>query len=49
MVGTIILIVLVALGVLTLGFIILRKLPQLRMVDPSTSPEIVHEASNTKS
>lgn len=39
MIGTIVLIVLVALGILVLLWIFLRKLPQVRMVDPSTSPD----------
>lgn len=39
MIGTVILIILLVLGLGTLGWIFLRKLPQIRMVDPSTSRE----------
>lgn len=39
MIGTIILIILLVLGLGILGWIFIRKLPQIRMVDPSTSRE----------
>lgn len=39
MIGTIILIILLVIGVGTLGILFLRKLPKMRMVDPSTAKD----------